>query len=189
MIAIADIERLTEQHGAGWGYAHVRRVLRLIEIISTDIPHDAELLTWATYLHDWGAFAVYAKEGIPHALRSKQVAEVEILPQTHFTEAQQAVILEAIEMHDYQDQRPVKSQEALILREADWLDMLGAIGLAREFAWGPNNLRVCYERVLKHRDLLQGRFTLSAAKALAADRLEQLDIMLQLIVNDAFDIL
>jgi hypothetical protein len=38
--------------------------------------------------------------------------------------------------------------------------MLGVVGVAREFAWGPNTLSVCYERILARCAGLAGRFTL-----------------------------
>ncbi len=189
MVSLQEIEGMTREYGAGWGYPHVSRVLKLIDLIGPDTPHDAEILTWAIYLHDWGAFPTYRLNDVPHALRSKQIAEIEILPDTHFTVAQKEVLLEAIEKHDYQDQRPVNSAEALLLREADWLDMLGAIGIVRDFAWGPNDLQRCYDRVLKHRDLIQGRFTLPLAKQIAAERIDVMDLILGEIKTDSFNIL
>jgi uncharacterized protein len=189
MFSLDDIQQMTEEYGEGWGLPHVNRVLKLIALIRAEVPHDADVLTWATYLHDWGAFPHYVQAGVPHALRSAQIAEQEILPETHFTDAQKKILLEAIEKHDYQDQRPVVSSEALLLREADWLDMLGTIGLAREFAWGPNNLRLCYNRIIKHRDAVQHRFTLPIAQPIAAQRIDAMNTILNQILDEGFDIL
>ncbi len=189
MLILENIQHMTEEYGEGWGYAHVQRVLKLIKIISLGVPHDTETLTWATYMHDWGAFPLYAQAGVAHALRSKQVVEAEILPQTHFNDVQKRILLEAIEKHDYQDLRPIESQEALLLREADWLDMLGVIGIVRDFAWGPNNLHQCYDRIIKHRDILQDRFTLPIAREMAQQRIEQMNAVLAQIVDESFGIL
>lgn len=189
MFSLDDIQQMTEKYGEGWGYSHVRRVLKLIELIGKDVPHDAEVLTWAIYMHDWGAFPRYVQAGVPHALRSKEIAASEILPQTHFTDVQKVILLEAIEKHDYQDQRPVESREALLLREADWLDMLGSIGFAREFAWGPNNLHECYKRIIKHRDMVQHRFTLPIAREIATQRIEEMNTILDQFLSASFDIL
>lgn len=189
MLLLENIQQMTREYGEGWGYSHVRRVLKLIEIIAEDAPYDTEALTWAVYMHDWGAFPRYAQAGVPHALRSKQVVETEILPKTHFTNARKLILLEAIEKHDYQDLRPVESNEALLLREADWLDMLGVIGIARDFTWGPNNLRQCYERIIKHRDYVQHRFTLPSAQEIAHQRIELMNTVLSQMLAESFDIL
>ena len=58
------------------------------------------------------------------------------------------------------------------------MDFLGAIGMARECAWGPNNLRTCLERTARRKDLLADRFTLPAAQKLAALRLARMDQIL-----------
>lgn len=189
MFALSDIEQMTEANGEGWGYAHVRRVLKLIEIIREDVPHDAEVLTWATYLHDWGAFKCYAQPGVPHADRSCQIAAAEILPDTHFSDEQKVILLDAIEKHDYRDQRPVAFKESQLLREADWLDMLGAMGIVRQFAWGPNNLRTCYDRIVNFRDAVQHRLELPAAREIAARRIDQMNEVLRQISDEGFGFL
>ncbi len=39
----------------------------------------------AAYMHDWGAFPVYIQKGVEHAIRSRQVVEMEILPRLDLT--------------------------------------------------------------------------------------------------------
>jgi hypothetical protein len=123
---------------------------------------------------------------VDHALRSRQVAEAEILPFTALTPAQAAEVLEAIEQHDFRDPQPVRSHVALLLREADWLDMLGAIGVAREFAWGPNHLGAVLERIHQRRRLIPPRLTLPAAQALAVRRVAEMDEWLVQIEAEGF---
>jgi len=81
------------------------------------------------------------------------------------------VVLEAIELHDYRNPAPVRSPEALLLREADFLDFLGAIGIAREFARGPRELRPCYGRALSRKEGILGKFTLPTAQRIAESRM------------------
>ena len=189
LLALTDIENLTATHGEGWGLPHVRRVLHLIDLISVDVPHDAPALTVATYLHDWGAFPLYRQKGVDHALRSRQVAEQEILPRLDIPAETHPIILETIERHDYRDPRPVTCSEALLLREADFLDFLGVIGMVREFAWGPNDLRVCYTRVLDRRQQIMGRFTYPRAQELAEIRLDRMAQCLAWLDEESFDYL
>ena len=82
-----------------------------------------------------------------HAIRSCQIVEAEILPHLDLSSTQKAILLEAIELHDYRDMRPTQSNEALLLREADMLDFLGMIGMARDFARGPRNVETCYKSI------------------------------------------
>ena len=175
---LEDIEKLTVEYGEGWGFAHVRRVLSLIEQIGAGMAYDQEAIRYAAYLHDWGAFPRYYQPGINHALRSRQIAETEILPHTALSPATRSLILEAIELHDYRNTQPARSPEALLLREADFLDFLGIIGIVREFAWGPNDLQLCYERVEARKAGVQGRFTIPAAQTIAEQRIAEMDQVL-----------
>jgi hypothetical protein len=99
------------------------------------------------------------------------------------------MVAEAIELHDYRDRRPHTSIESLLLREADWLDMLGVIGVARELAWGPNNLQQCYDRVVARRAGIQGRLTIPKAQELAELRIERMDNVLAILREESFGIL
>jgi len=99
------------------------------------------------------------------------------------------VVLETIELHDYRDFRQTQSNEALLLREADMLEFLGMMGLARDFARGPKDIEACYRRILDRRAAIQGRFTLPRAREIAQIRLERLDQCLRWLEEESFGIL
>lgn len=183
---LSDIERMTGEYGENWALPHARRLFRLVDEISMGIEYDQEALTYAIYLHDWGAFPRFKRVGVDHALRSRQVAEEEILPRTKLTPAQQILILDAIEYHDYRCVLPVWTNEATLLREADFLDFLGAIGLARELLWEPNQMNRALERARARRDAIRGRFTIPAAQQIADARLEKLNKILAWIAEESF---
>lgn len=182
---LQDIENLTIQYGEGWGIAHVRRVLGLIAQIGVGMAYDAEAVQYATYLHDWGAFPRYYQKGVDHALRSREIAALEILPQTALSSATVAVILEAIERHDYRCLEPVQSTEALLLREADFLDFLGVVGIVRAFASGPNDLKRCYDQVQTRLAGVQQRFTIPAAQAIANQRIAEMQQILTRLLEES----
>lgn len=117
------------------------------------------------------------------------MAEAEILPQMDLSPAAQAVVLEAIELHDYRDLRPTRSIEALLLREADMLEFLGMIGLAREFARGPKDVAACQRRILSRRAGIEGRFSLPRAREIAQVRLERMAQCLLWLDEESFGIL
>jgi uncharacterized protein len=181
---IPTIERLITEQDQRWAISHARRLLDLIARIGADLDYDTQVLTWAAYLHDWGAFTAYRRPGIDHATRSAQIARDQFLPAVDLTEAAKDIVLEAIARHDYRDPLPVVSTEALLLREADMLDLIGMIGISRELAWGPNDLDVCYQRIRSRRDGIRGRLTLPTAQDIAERRLARMDTCLRWITDE-----
>ena len=185
-LTLTGIIQMTLEVGEDWAVAHAKRLIELVKRIGTDVPHDGQVIELAAYLHDWGAFPMYFQKDVEHATRSRQVVESAILPHLELTAYQKEILLETIELHDYRDMRPTRSNEALLLREADMLEFLGSIGLAREFARGPKNVETCYKRVLSRRDGIRNRFTLPPAQEIAEVRLERTDVCLGWLVEESF---
>jgi uncharacterized protein len=186
---LENIIQMTLRDGEGWALAHARRLLELIKQIGENMSYDSDALTLATYMHDWGTFPRYMQKGVEHAVRSRQIAEIEILPYMVLAPAKKEVILEAIELHDYRDTRPTKTNEALLLREADMLDFLGMVGMARDFVRGPRDLQACYRRIVDRRYGIEGRFTIPCAQEIARVRLERMEQALQWLNEESFGIL
>ncbi len=188
-LTLDDIIQMTLQAGENWAVTHAQRLLELIKQIGVDLSYDVQVMELAAYMHDWGAFPCYIEQGVEHAIRSRQVAEAEILPHLDLTPAQKEILLEAIELHDYRDVRQAKSNEALLLREADMLEFLGVIGMARDFARGPRNLQASYRRIMDRRYGIQGRFTIPRAQKIAQIRLERMGQSLQWLYEESFGVL
>ncbi len=185
-LILDDIIKMTMQVGEDWAVAHAKRLIELVKQISADIPYDSHVMELATYMHDWGAFPKYIQMDVEHALRSRQVVESDILHRLPLTADQKKILLETIELHDYRDMCPTKSNEALLLREADMLEFLGMMGMARDFARGPRNVEACYKRILSRRNDIQDRFTIPRAKEIAKVRLERMEISLGWLVDESF---
>jgi len=188
-LTLDDIIQMTFDVGEDWAIAHAKRLIELGRQFSAGLPYDPQVFELAAYLHDWGAFPKYTQKNVEHAIRSRQVVETEILSQLNLTPAQKDILLEAIELHDYRDTRPARSNEALLLREADMLEFLGMIGMARDFARGPRNVETCYKRILSRRREIEGRFTLPKAQEIACIRLERMDRCLQWLLDESFGVL
>lgn len=188
-LTLTDIIKMTLEVGEDWAIAHARRLIELVKQISVDVPYDAHVMELAAYMHDWGAFPVYIQKDVEHAVRSRQVVESAIVPRLELTADQQGILLETIELHDYRDMRPTRSNEALLLREADMLEFLGMMGMAREFARGPKNVETCYKRILSRRNGIQNRFTLPRAQQIARVRLERMEVCLGWLVEESFGVL
>jgi HD superfamily phosphodiesterase len=189
LLTLDDIIQMTLAVGEEWAVAHAKRLIQLGRQISTQLPYDSKIFELAAYLHDWGAFSKYAQKNVEHAVRSRPVVEAEIVPHLDLTAVQKDVLLEAIELHDYRDRRSTESNEALLLREADMLEFLGMMGMARDFARGPKNVEICYKRILSRRNEIEGRFTLPRAQEIACIRIERMDMTLEWLLEESFGVL
>lgn len=127
-----------------WGITHSERVyelaLKLAKQQETDVDQDALLA--AAYLHDVGALEPYRQKGVDHAEWSAALAE-EMLISVGFPSDKIPLVKEIILGHTVKADPPT-STEAIVFRDADFLDFLGAIGVARMLAivglddWTPN---------------------------------------------------
>jgi uncharacterized protein len=128
----------------GRGISHSERVyelaLKLAKQQETAVDQDALLA--AAYIHDVGALQPYREEGVDHAKQSAAFAE-EMLISGSFPSNKIPLVKEIILGHMFYADRPT-SIEAVVFRDANTLDFLGAIGVARMLAmvglddWTPN---------------------------------------------------
>jgi len=122
-------------HHPAWGYSHSVRDYELATRLAREdgVAIDDDVLYAAAYLHDIAAFAPWdrEKEGIDHADEGARVVDG-ILKETGFPMQKIAALREAIRTHMF-DRTPV-GPEATYLHDADALDWLGAIGVARIIA-------------------------------------------------------
>jgi uncharacterized protein len=118
-----------------WGFSHSVRDYELAkELAQQDkVTLDDDVLYAAAYLHDMAAFAPWSreKEGIDHADEAARIVDT-VLAGTGFPMGKIGAVRGAIKTHMY-DRDPVGA-EALYLHDADALDWLGAVGVARIIA-------------------------------------------------------
>jgi uncharacterized protein len=127
-----------------WGIAHSERTYALALKLAKqqDIDIDQDALLAAAYLHDVGALQPYRQEGVDHAERSAALAN-ETLIYAGFPAQKIPLVKEIILGHMFYADRP-SSTEAVVFRDANTLDFLGAVGVARMLAsvglddWTPN---------------------------------------------------
>lgn len=117
-------------------YAHTLRVYKNCQTIAGDYASvNMELLNAASLLHD----IAKVKEdedstgSTDHAILGAQIAK-EILLGMQFDSTFAQNVADIISTHRYRANNPPASLEAQILFDADKLDVLGAIGIARSFA-------------------------------------------------------
>lgn len=131
------VRQFAAQHfkNPAWGYSHSVRDYELAKRLAAadHVALDDDVLFAAAYLHDMAAFAPWdrEKEGIDHADEGARVVDT-VLKNTDFPSAKIAAVRNAIRTHMF-DRKPVGA-EAVYLHDADALDWLGAIGVARVMA-------------------------------------------------------
>ena len=118
------------QHTA-WGPAHGRRDYALTMALARaeGIAVDTDALYAAAYLHDMGGLAPYAIPGVDHGDRGIQVVDT-VLRETGFPMEKAALVKEIIDHHQYY-RPPDTVAVAILFRDADILDFMGAIDIAR----------------------------------------------------------
>lgn len=145
-------------------FDHVLRVLANAEHIGQLEGANMEVLRTATLLHDI-ARADQNRTGQDHAAAGARRAE-EILSQTGYPPPFVAAVCHAIAAHRFRVDHPPQTLEAKILYDADKLDSIGAIGVARAFAYGGHINRPLWaeDDSGEHTALQEFRFKLSKIK-------------------------
>lgn len=113
-------------------YDHVKRVYSIALRLGHELEADMRVLGAAALLHDVGR--AYEKEKrISHSILSGEMS-VDILREVGYSEEEIGKVKEAIRTHRFSEGLSPTSLEGEILSDADKLDAIGAIGIARAIA-------------------------------------------------------
>ncbi len=112
-------------------FDHVRRVVAMADRIARAEGADRDVVQAAALLHDIGLDEGRAGHETSAANRAK-----EILHTRGYDEAFCSNVAHAIEAHRFRSGPTPQTLEAKVLFDADKLDAIGAIGVARAFAFG-----------------------------------------------------
>jgi uncharacterized protein len=127
------VKKILQERVSGFDWWHTYRVWMSAKKIAKDA--DMEIVELASLLHavpDW-KFGKYKIEDIRIWLNSIDVEESKI--------KKICFIVENIEFNGENEHNKITSVEGKIVQDADWLDAIGAIGIARGFMFaGSKNL-------------------------------------------------
>jgi len=125
---------LVGAHGAHQ-FDHTLRVVANVILLAKSYPEvDLELLEAAAWLHDVGR-GIPRSKGQRHATASAKFTKL-LGPELGITGTRLKLLCTAIADHSFSSGKVPKSLEGKLLQDADRLDALGAIGIARTFAEG-----------------------------------------------------
>lgn len=123
--------------------AHTMRVYNNAKKICKNEDADEKLVLSSVLLHDIVSFPKSDKRSKLSAVKSAQESK-KILKKYDFTLAEIRVICDAIRDHSFSRNKIPKTMEGKILQDADRLDAIGAIGIARVFTVGGSEKRLLY---------------------------------------------
>jgi uncharacterized protein len=167
-------------------YGHQPRLYALACMVGQGLSYDEDVIFAAAFLHDLGVFIGHRPEepellgNWNHVAYTLQKAPG-ILRDAGFPFEKVPAVLDAIRNHQPRDSPA--TQEAVILRDADILEQLGAIGILRAIAKVGRDTRyptftpaiAFLERSL---DILPAQIRLETTRRLAAPKIELLTAFL-----------
>lgn len=177
----ANVRAFAEAHlqHTAWGPAHGQRdyemTLSLARAEGVSVDDDA--LYAAAYLHDMGGIPPYAKAGVDHGDRSIQVVD-SVLRDAGFPMEKSALVKEIIDHHQYY-RPPDTLAVAVLFRDADILDFLGAVDVARILSLTTRekftpDLPHAVEAIRQNMLQMPGRLQSTAAKREGARRVAEM---------------
>ena len=130
-----QIEKAAEQYHSGQGchgFDHVLHVRELALRIASAEGADLEIVEAAALLHDIGIIKEEAGEIGCHAEFGAEEAK-KILEKAGFPKGKREKVCHCIAVHRASKRKKAETLEALVLQDADRLELLGAIGIGRAF--------------------------------------------------------
>ena len=164
--AVAYIEKLFQNNAGGHDAAHTLRVYRNALLIARSEPDcDLEIVSLAALLHDADDHKLFHTENNANA-RSFLKA--------HGVEKAEEIIaaVNSVSFSQNRGKRP-ETLEGKIVQDADRLDAIGAVGIARPFAFGGEHGRSLDSSIRHFHDkllLLKDEMNTAAARNLAEER-------------------
>jgi len=174
-------------------FGHQPRLHALAVRLGQGMQYDDDILFAAAWMHDLGVFLGHRPQNPAELARWDHVPYTvarsrELLTSWGFPAEKLDAVCEAIRTHQPQDE-PV-SIEAVLLRDADILEQLGAIGALRALVKvGRDTRYATYSSVLpvlqRAADSLPAKLRLEAARRLAAPRVALLRTLIAAIEEEA----
>jgi uncharacterized protein len=134
-------------HG-GHGFDHVQRVHKIAIMIAKKEKADLQIVDAASWFHDISRQREDSGKCKCHAEHGARETE-KILRKINFPAMKIPAVVHAIVVHRYSKGIKAETKEAKIVQDADRLDALGAICIARVFAHNAENKRPLYDPNIK----------------------------------------
>ena len=124
-------------------FDHIMRVYKNAKNICNEEKVNPKLVLSAALLHDIVSYPKSDKRSKLSSIRSAELSK-KILKKYDFSDEEIQIISDAIRDHSFSQNKIPQTIEGKILQDADRLDALGAIGIARVFAVAGSEKRRFY---------------------------------------------
>ncbi len=124
-------------------FDHIMRVYKNAKKICNEEKANPKLVLSAALLHDIVSYPKSDKRSKLSSIRSAELSK-KILKKYDFSDEEIQIISDAIRDHSFSQNKIPQTIEGKILQDADRLDALGAIGIARVFAVAGSEKRQFY---------------------------------------------
>jgi uncharacterized protein len=137
------VKRMLDGRDPAHDFHHIMRVYKNAKLIGRREGTNMEILLLAVLLHD---LVVYPKGSTKSSKSSDESADLaeNILQSCGYSQDKINQVCYCIRVHSYSKRLVPASLEGRILQDADRLDALGAIGIARTFSIGGSEGRTFY---------------------------------------------
>ena len=129
-----EVEKIMDGDSAH-DFEHIMRVYKNAKKICKQEKANEKLILSAVLLHDIISYPKSDKRSKLSSLQSAKRSK-QILKKYNFSKEEIEIIVNAIRDHSFSQHTVPETLEGKILQDADRLDALGAIGIARVFATG-----------------------------------------------------
>jgi len=126
-------ERFFDGARGSHDWEHTLRVFRLCERIGSQEGVDMDVLLIAAYLHDVGrSYQDISNGAVCHAEKGSEMV-IPIVAKLPLSEKQKENVIHCVRSHRFRGNQAPQTAEAKALFDADKLDAIGAVGVARAF--------------------------------------------------------
>ncbi len=137
-----EVEELTK-HDSAHDFEHIMRVYKNAQKICKQEKVNENLVLNSVLLHDIVSYPKSDKRSKTSSIQSAKKSK-SILKKYDYSNDEIMIISDAIRDHSFSQNKTPETIEGKILQDADRLDALGAIGIARVFATGGSLKRPFY---------------------------------------------
>lgn len=187
------LSRIEALEHPAWGPEHCRRLYATARGIANSdaLEFDDDVLFAVCWLHDIGTFGRFTCEGAAPPECAARAAE-QLLPETGFPAEKTAIVARIIREHDFEgaDRDTV---EAKVLRDADMLEFLGAVGLTRLLAiveveeWVPDP-KAAITLALEFAQNLPGKLFYPTSRLIADERVAETQAFIDTLATETADL-
>jgi uncharacterized protein len=141
--SLKNVVKKRMENDSAHDFEHTMRVYKNAQKICKKEKANEKLVLSAALLHDIVSYPKSDKRSKTSSIESAKKSK-KILEKLNFSKEEITIILGAILDHSFSQNKIPKTIEGKILQDADRLDALGAIGIARVFATGGSLKRPFY---------------------------------------------